>query len=62
MASGSGVERRPNRAETAVFARESIGPGPVPDLDSADHRNDGQRPIMDLPGILDLNRPLRHFD
>jgi len=62
MASGSGVERRPNGAETAVFARESIGPGPVPDPDFADHRNDGQCPIMDLPGILGLNHALRHFE
>ena len=56
MASGSGVERRPNGAKTAVFPRESTGPDPMPDPDPAYHRYHGQRPDMDLPGILGLMR------
>ena len=56
MASGNGVERHPSFAKTAVFPRESTGPNHMPDLDSANHRNHGQRPAMDLPGILGLIR------
>ena len=57
MANGNGVERPTKGAETVVFSRESTGPIPVSDSDLAYHCYHGQRPVMDLPGILSLIRP-----
>ena len=63
MASGNGVERRRNIAETAAYSREFTGSGFVPDPDLAYHCHHGQRAFMDIPGILGLAlRPAPLFD